>query len=852
MRMRLKIIFFFIIASFCFLYLGAQEAQAILVPQIYITDIKITKAGSGPGETLEGTISLWNYEKYVVGDLVFRYQLLGGEKNGVSAQLINEKISAEVFKLAAGEKSDKQFVYALPANLPEGNFTFRVQLANARGEELSWIDTDVQIKSDSGFLTLNNYWIVRDGKNFSAGAGVYYPPGEAAEVKFDVNNGGKSNVTAYLKITTSKMNAGLAGQIVGESEQESAVFGPGTKKTINVKLPELSQPESYLTEIRFYDTSTKNLISNSIFFRWIIEGKNDAQIQFVNLDKESYVKGEKIKIFLQFTGPAAFPELPCISALITVDIFDENDSKAGYAEKQVNCLKPTQMILTAEATKDINNPKVKASILKGSEILDSYESIATSPPPATKPSAGGYGNIIYLAAVLALVLVIIILYVVKLKMKKNNIAMLLLFLGGALFFSFSPLKTMAAVEVAWDTCGTTVVFNSPAPNQTYNPGDVVNFSGKLRVSSCGNGLFHNMVGFYIAEDRDMSISSQNRCDADCWGPGAGSYPICALPQCPGDKYVDGEPVVCESNERCGHCNDVMQIDESGTVASGVRFYELGVVYPPDVAEGARPYWVEFNQDFVIPGDLDFAGSVRFYVQYSGTHWHDHWHWSVLYQEGYINPPPGPDNPPYVVLKLNNQGGVVPVSSGSTAKLTWSTVNCTADNSCTCSASGNWSGSKSISGGFEMTPVLTDPSYAYQISCTNLFGSSSDEVYASIGDYPDFTLQKTGDINIKLIRGTKTGDSTETVLYVDPNNGFNDQVTLSIQNPGAIPGAEYHFSDTNLAESEYGTGSRFWVTVPGNALDDQYILILRGDAGGLVRTINVGLNLVVVDPSYHEF
>ncbi len=296
MRMRLKIIFFFIIASFCFLYLGAQEAQAILVPQIYITDIKITKAGSGPGETLEGVISLWNYENYVVGDLVFRYQLLGGEKNGVSSQLINEKISAEVFKLASGEKSDKQFVYTLPANLPEGNFKFRVQLANARGEELSWIDTDVQIKSDSGFLTLNNYWIVKDGKNLSAGAGVYYPPGQAAEVKFDVINSGNSAVTAYPKITTSKMNAGLGGQIVGESEQESAVFGPGTKKTINVKLPELSQPESYLTEIRFYDTSTKNLISNSIFFRWIIEGKNDAQIQFVNLDKESYVKGEKIKI----------------------------------------------------------------------------------------------------------------------------------------------------------------------------------------------------------------------------------------------------------------------------------------------------------------------------------------------------------------------------------------------------------------------------------------------------------------------------------------------------------------------------------------------------------------------------
>ena len=209
----------------------------------------------------------------------------------------------------------------------------------------------------------------------------------------------------------------------------------------------------------------------------------------------------------------------------------------------------------------------------------------------------------------------------------KTLILLTLIGGGILFGNY----ILAGTEVTGGCCDTLLVFNSPHPNAKYTVGDTINFSGKFKVTGCGNGLFFNKITFYITENRDIPITdccghTSDNCDLpktcecelgciNCYGAKSSSYSSCDFQWCDEVKYLD--------------------------TTKGYKIYKLGTIYPSDVGAGAKPYWVEYNQNFVIPENLGFSGPVRFYVQYSGTHWDAHWHWNITYQKGYINSPPNP-------------------------------------------------------------------------------------------------------------------------------------------------------------------------------------------------------------------
>ena len=160
-----------------------------------------------------------------------------------------------------------------------------------------------------------------------------------------------------------------------------------------------------------------------------------------------------------------------------------------------------------------------------------------------------------------------------------------------------------------------MIFNSPAPNAVYKIGDTINFSGKIRVHSCGNGLFYNRVTLYIAEDKDIPLTTTGP-DVynNCFGAHSSNYPTCV-----GIPYADKVQVL--------------------DITKGFKVYKhTPDIYPPDVTgyhgEGSMN-WIEFNSSFVIPSDLGFHGNARFYVEFSGTHWNGDWNWVIAYQKGTI-------------------------------------------------------------------------------------------------------------------------------------------------------------------------------------------------------------------------
>ena len=666
--MKQKMFLFIFIGSI--FVLGFSFAEALVAPEVYLSELSLSKNSLEPGQSIEGSVFLENYEEFVMSDLMFHFQLLGGETDGIPTLTIDKKAGKEPFSLLAGEKTTKSFSYPLSSNLPDGDFKFRLQLTNLKGEEISWIDEVVSIGGGGKFLKIDNYWLVKDNKDLPPAAGVYYEVGEIPEVRFDVFNNSRFTIAAFPQIVTYKRNVG--GQILKKASEKNLILKPNQKQTLKIFLSELARPESYLSEIIFYETDTQNPISNPIYFRWIISGEDDAEILFASPNKDFYSTGEKAKVQIQFTGPAD-SEVKKGEGCVKVSLLDQEGKSVGEKEECLE-LGANELVLDVPIKEDINNPKVVTQISRGEKTLDQYEFQAnqvkiTEITQETQRLGFFEKNRKLIASFLIALILIIGTIIYFLKTKKMRGLKILIFLfsfGTGILFS---VPAFAATEVTGGCCDTTINFNSPRPQQTYSPGDVINFSGKFRVTSCANGLFFNKVTFYITEDKEIPINdccggSVDDCSVDptcscdggcknCYGASSTTFNNCHYKAKPCWKDRRGNWHSCFV-----WCDEVKYLN---TAAPGYKIYKLGAIFPADVIIGTQPYSVEYNKNFIIPSlkDLGFSGPVRFYVQYSGTHWWAHWHWNITFQKGIITSRPivdaGPDKEVFEAQPVGLEG-----------------------------------------------------------------------------------------------------------------------------------------------------------------------------------------------------
>jgi hypothetical protein len=91
-------------------------------------------------------------------------------------------------------------------------------------------------------------------------------------------------------------------------------------------------------------------------------------------------------------------------------------------------------------------------------------------------------------------------------------------------------------------------------------------------------------------------------------------------------------------------------------------------------------------------------------------------------------------PPSVDLKANNQDGTIRLTSPAQYTLSWTSTN--AD---TCSASGNWSGSKSQTGSSNYSGI-TVGTFTHTLTCSNPIGSASDSVTVIVYNPPVVDLK----------------------------------------------------------------------------------------------------------------
>jgi len=116
---------------------------------------------------------------------------------------------------------------------------------------------------------------------------------------------------------------------------------------------------------------------------------------------------------------------------------------------------------------------------------------------------------------------------------------------------------------------------------------------------------------------------------------------------------------------------------------------------------------------------------------------------------------------------------------------------------------------------------------------------------------DFSLNNSNAIFVSLVGGAPSV-STETAITLTPSGTFASDVALSVDsiNP-ALSGATFNFADSSLSSAEYSGGTKFSVNVPAGTPSGLYTITIKGDGGGLIRTINVQLNIEAVEPSWIE-
>ncbi len=606
-------------------------ARAIMVPQIYFTgDPIIESVNFDAGQTITGTVEIWNYEESAMSDLMFNYQLLAGEKNSVPTELIDNSQVGAIFSLVAGEKAIKEFSYVLPSNLQSANYTLRIQIVNGRGEELAWADKVINVGGSGKFLTIKNGAIAKNGQLLSSAAGVYYQPGEVAAIQFEVVNESGFTISAIPSVITYNRNVG--GEVIGKRDEAGIVIEANNKKTVTYALSKTNIPETYLSEVKLLDPSTREIISNVLLFRWIISGES-ARTLYVSSDKLAYRAGDEARINIQYNGPADH-EIEGGTGTLNVKLSNSKNIVIGEAIQQIE-LKPGSVTVDIPVKESVDKFKIGVAISKGNKGFDNYEikimpegeqwDEVAAPIQTQEKDNGLKGKFIFGAV--ALVLLIISIGIVS---RKKKGAVVSCFLVVAVASSLVASGVQAAIEVDSGCCNTTVHFNAPIPNIELYPGGNVKFSNSYRVTSCGNGLFFNRAAYYITEDRDIPL-------VDAEGR---NYNDCSDTKC-----TKGECLSCfgasSGTYECGHFtygNVVKKLD----TAQGYKIIELGTFNTSDVGSlNTRdwPHWVELNKSFTVPANLDMYGPVRLYVQYLGSHWDGHWHWNISYQKAFLRAVP---------------------------------------------------------------------------------------------------------------------------------------------------------------------------------------------------------------------
>jgi len=360
LAIKLKFItclFFAVIFVFCFHF----QTQANLAPGIFVTELRIDGV---IGNEIKGEFVVVNSEKYYLNNLNYEVKLLQGN-SFKEFKLVDVNISKDTFFVPPEGSITKSFAYVFPQNIVSGDYTLRVQAITDRGDELGWKDEKISLQGQNKFLDiLYEFSRVLVGKEEAFPlTGINVLPTDDVVDFLKVKNSGEAiTVVPKIKIFQRQVNM----PIVKEYDENPITFAKNETREINLAMPKLDIPESYLAEVKFYQGDEQ--VSGIQYFRWVVRG-DGGKILYLKTDKDYYGVGDNMNIGIDSVGPADASDAGTGKLEITVT--DKDGNLIGETSKDV-LLKPmvTSSLATIPIKKDLLTPRVNVKLTKDGKVLD--------------------------------------------------------------------------------------------------------------------------------------------------------------------------------------------------------------------------------------------------------------------------------------------------------------------------------------------------------------------------------------------------------------------------------------------------------------------------------------------------
>jgi len=486
----------YLILAVLFLFLiSFLNADALIVmSRVYFIDFSIEKASFRAGEEIKGNFVLWNYEEQVVPDITYSYKLIAED-----AKIFDEKFSGDNFSIRPDQELFRSFNYRLPQNLPSGSYKFRVRLYNSKGLRMARKDVDITVRSDDRFLTLENHFILKDGRKLSPGGTAILDLGETAQASFDVSNKSSFQISASPRVYFYYYN--VSEKPLQTINKGSISLAPGESKNKTFDLVKFEEPGIYFARVAMYQNN--DIISNSIDFRFEISGK-EMEIAQIRTDETSYRAGEEATI----TIDAGYKDsLSGKEGDLDVKIIDERGNVIGETRQTID-LKEGSSEVRVPITEDIHFPRVEITVIGEEEkILDRYEAqLKSDEPKEEQVEERDYFSVF--ALIILVGIIIFIIYLISKQKSLSNKLILFVVLFSAGVFCFGDFASANNDPIAVGP-GLTISQSQPINTFLYSENSYVQFLGDISISTSITELQNNKMEFFIAKPGQVTTTTDN-------------------------------------------------------------------------------------------------------------------------------------------------------------------------------------------------------------------------------------------------------------------------------------------------------------------------------------------------------
>lgn len=349
---------------FCGSFSNAQNNDSTISgpPKIYLHELKIEKLEEG---IVTGSFKVLNIEEYFVNDLKYVIYFYKGAEFE-SLQLIDTNISKETFFVAPGEEITKNFTYEYSPDIQSGEYTIQAKIMTERGQHLGWDMEKIYLTGSNIYLDIlkDSGKVIVNENNFVPLEGVQVAHTEDVFINFSVkNNGAKITATPHIKV----YNRQTTMPVAIEYNDQQITFEANKTIEVNLLLPKLEKPESYLAEIKF-NSENNETISGIQYARWVVKG-DGGKILYVKIDRDYFKAGETIDFSVETIGPAEMIDIG--EGNVEVLVVDKNGNEVGNASVKVPLsFYATVSNISIPIKTDLLSPTIYVKLTKDGKILD--------------------------------------------------------------------------------------------------------------------------------------------------------------------------------------------------------------------------------------------------------------------------------------------------------------------------------------------------------------------------------------------------------------------------------------------------------------------------------------------------